>query len=354
MYDLDWTVVRDFTISFAYVSTMDADQIMRYNHVGGFVAGYDPEIINAIKDTLAVYLQPSISASPLSIDFGDVYIGDSSTSSVWVVNSGTGILDVTSASGLEPPFSDNFTPDLVYALDDTMWINITFAPEGEGTFSDELVISSDAGEMTINVSGEGLSPISLSAELLAFGEVAVDSSARDSVWILNIGVQALSIDNATLQVGSPFSVDFQPTSINPGDSASIAVIFAPAQTGVFIDTMEISASGGEVKVGLSGEGIELWAQDFRKDLPSDFALHPNYPNPFNPSTIIDFDLARTVQVSLDVYDVNGAKVAALCSGELGQGRHSFTFSGEYLPSGLYFCRLQAGDFTAVRKLILVK
>ncbi|MBL7190671.1 T9SS type A sorting domain-containing protein, partial [bacterium] len=88
--------------------------------------------------------------------------------------------------------------------------------------------------------------------------------------------------------------------------------------------------------------------------PADFALYQNHPNPFNPATVIEFDLPGKAYTLLEVFDVNGSMIDILWEGGLEAGRYAFTFNGQGLSSGLYFCRLTADNFTAVSKLVLVK
>lgn len=90
------------------------------------------------------------------------------------------------------------------------------------------------------------------------------------------------------------------------------------------------------------------------NIPSVFALMQNYPNPFNPVTNINFDIAKTGNVSLAVYDVTGKQVASLISGELAAGSYKYDFDATHLASGIYFYKLEAGNFTSVKKMILVK
>jgi hypothetical protein len=86
-----------------------------------------------------------------------------------------------------------------------------------------------------------------------------------------------------------------------------------------------------------------------------FALHANYPNPFNPTTQIAFDLPAEFRVTLKVYNTLGQQVATLVDGEmLAQGRHQLTFDGRALPSGMYFYTVQAGPYNAVQKMVLLK
>jgi hypothetical protein len=88
--------------------------------------------------------------------------------------------------------------------------------------------------------------------------------------------------------------------------------------------------------------------------PSVFALGQNYPNPFNPSTTIRFSLARRGQVSLKILDILGREVATLVNGDLEAGLHQATFDASRFASGIYLYRVKAGDFSATKKLVLIK
>ena len=89
-------------------------------------------------------------------------------------------------------------------------------------------------------------------------------------------------------------------------------------------------------------------------LPSEYVLSSAYPNPFNPETTIPFGLPEASWVDLSVYDVLGRRVAVLVEGERPAGRHVVQFRGESLSSGVYLVRMQAGAFSQVRYLTLVK
>ncbi len=92
----------------------------------------------------------------------------------------------------------------------------------------------------------------------------------------------------------------------------------------------------------------------REITPAQFSLGPNYPNPFNPVTVISYDLPVTTQVSLKVYDLLGKEITALVDGMQDAGFKSVEFDASNLASGVYLYRLQAGDFVATRKLVVVK
>lgn len=93
--------------------------------------------------------------------------------------------------------------------------------------------------------------------------------------------------------------------------------------------------------------------------PAEFALHQNYPNPFNAGTVIPFALPAKAHAILDIYALDGRKVATLLDRELAAGEHKTTWpgldaTGQPIASGLYFARLQAGSFAAMRKMILIR
>lgn len=83
-------------------------------------------------------------------------------------------------------------------------------------------------------------------------------------------------------------------------------------------------------------------------------LLPNYPNPFNPTTHIGYTVRVAGFTSLNVYDIAGNEVATLVKEKREPGRYTIEFDGSGLPSGMYFYRLQTGNFSATRKLLLLK
>ena len=89
-------------------------------------------------------------------------------------------------------------------------------------------------------------------------------------------------------------------------------------------------------------------------MPLEYALYQNYPNPFNPSTDIRFDLRQTGHVTMAIYNVLGQQVATLIDRKFEAGNHTVTFNGSSLASGVYFYRIEAGQFTDMKKMVLIK
>lgn len=95
------------------------------------------------------------------------------------------------------------------------------------------------------------------------------------------------------------------------------------------------------------------------EIPGEFKLHNNYPNPFNPVTRIKFDLPEnnglnSLNVQVIIYDILGKQVSVLVNNKLTPGYYETQWNASAYPSGLYLCRIIAGEFTSVKKLVLVK
>ena len=89
-------------------------------------------------------------------------------------------------------------------------------------------------------------------------------------------------------------------------------------------------------------------------VPDKFNLYNNYPNPFNPSTVIKFDVAKTQMVKLTVYDMLGKEVANLVNDNLSPGSYSVNFDGSNVSSGMYFYRIETNGYSQTMRMILVK
>lgn len=116
-----------------------------------------------------------------------------------------------------------------------------------------------------------------------------------------------------------------------------------------------------IYAGTSGAGV--WKRplseftgvsDEINNRPQDYSLSQNYPNPFNPGTIITYSLPSASNVRLIVYNTLGQSVNTLESGYKNAGKYSVNFNASDLPSGIYFYKLEAGQFSQIKKMILIK
>lgn len=90
------------------------------------------------------------------------------------------------------------------------------------------------------------------------------------------------------------------------------------------------------------------------EVPLSFSLSQNYPNPFNPNTVIRFQITNSSDTKLIIYDALGKEVETLVDRKLEPGEYEAEFNGENLPSGVYYYKLQAGDYAETKKMVLIK
>jgi photosystem II stability/assembly factor-like uncharacterized protein len=127
------------------------------------------------------------------------------------------------------------------------------------------------------------------------------------------------------------------------------------QTGGFDKSISIKMGLGCI-VGRNSIAVNtgVSVNQISSEIPSKFELAQNYPNPFNPTTSIKFALPKSGFVSLKVYDIAGKEVATLVNEQLTAGTYEHNFNASALSSGVYFYRIDAGNFTEIKKMILVK
>jgi hypothetical protein len=89
-------------------------------------------------------------------------------------------------------------------------------------------------------------------------------------------------------------------------------------------------------------------------VPLTYSLDQNYPNPFNPSTTINYSIPVSGRVTLRVFNVLGQEVGTLLNGDQNAGKYQLSFDASRYSSGVYFYRIEAGTFSAVKKMMLLK
>jgi hypothetical protein len=124
-----------------------------------------------------------------------------------------------------------------------------------------------------------------------------------------------------------------------------AVSFTDANTGTAVGLLGtiLRTSGGTTSV-----------EEITNEIPTNYFLSQNYPNPFNPSTNIEYSIPSESFVELKVYDVLGNEIASLVNEQQQAGVYRADFTADNLPSGMYFARITANEFTQVVKMILLK
>lgn len=220
---------------------------------------------------------------------------------------------------------------------------------------------------------------------VSWSSLGLDDHQIKSVAVSGSSIIAGSIGGiyTTTNSGQNWSL-FQLNSINlvPDLMVSGNYVLAATTTGILLsknnginwvdknegfliqsDVNKLISAGDNVYAGTYYQSV--WRRSFSEIIgierigtavPEKYVLMQNYPNPFNPSTKIKFSVPGNGNgfVNLKVYDISGREVAELINGRLRPGEYEVTFDGGHLPSGVYFCRLTAGMYSGVIKMLLVK
>ncbi len=211
-----------------------------------------------------------------------------------------------------------------------------------------MPVASDANSVHVGVDGV-IDPLSKGIQTQVLGDWIWLSLARGSntleQTISSAGVYTFNLwmrEDGTLIDKIVLTTDagFVPTGEGPAESPQSS---APASK---------SNRGGM-------DALAIGDQTESIDLPTEYALKANYPNPFNPTTTIQFDVPEASDVRLEVYDMMGRRVATLVNGSLNAGRYEATWNarsdaGTAVASGVYLYRLQAGSFESVNRMVLMK
>ncbi|MGC8654561.1 MAG: GH39 family glycosyl hydrolase [Candidatus Kryptoniota bacterium] len=174
----------------------------------------------------------------------------------------------------------------------------------------------------------------------------------ESVLIVNPTLTDYS--QTTVSVNNPgFSPTIDSLYLSNGANQQITAsalnkVSAPNGYESVVDVPPLSVVA--LKYGMTSTGINGGGQA----LPEHFNLRQNYPNPFNPSTIISYRIPVVSYVSIRVYDMLGREVKTLVSERQNPGNYLVRFDAQTLPSGVYFCRMNAGAFRKVIKIVLIK
>lgn len=305
----------------------------------------------------------------LATDF--LYTGgiDSAKITANIYNLGNDTLHLTSLTFSDSAFtirpSTNIVPPDSYIVH-----TIIFRPRHSDSTIASLIITSDAPTSPDTFTVSGLAKtrylkvladsISNTKQRIDMGSVVVGEYKDSVVSIANIGNDTITVSSINrgnssstdtlfsarpkafvIPPGSIFMDTIRYTPISDTSTTGILVIVSSAFVGK--DTLLISGSGK------SSEGVNA-----EKSLPDRYVLHQNFPNPFNPTTTIQFSLPQASYVSLRILNMLGQQVEEPIARELPPGQYSYQWNAANLPSGVYFCTIRAGLFTDTKKLILAK
>ena len=209
-----------------------------------------------------------------------------------------------------------------------------------------------AASVSVETAANGTGTVVPAESLNVGGAITVYAVTRDAQhnYIANVAAGGWSVGNITGGI--------LPGDLVPAQDGKSAIFTGHAE-----GTATITATSGSLVTISSGKiTVRIPTGVAVESVPLTYALMQNFPNPFNPSTQINFDLPFAGHVSLIIYDVLGREVARLASGFHQAGHHSVTWNASRQSSGVYFYRLVVGDassgpertFVAIKRLSLVK
>jgi hypothetical protein len=201
--------------------------------------------------------------------------------------------------------------------------------------------------------------IDTNLDTIDFGEAVVGETEAVDLIIYNRGGQD-PLTLTAVSIGPPdhFSLErsLNGETISAGDSVVVEARYTPQATGDHTASLVIinNTSVSPYFVRLLGTGIESGVEPHNGATPIEYALNQNHPNPFNPTTTIEFAIPTAGHVELAIFNVLGNRVANLVNTDMTSGNHSVVFDAAELGSGIYFYRLTAGNYTEMKKMVLMK
>ena len=245
--------------------------------------------------------------------------------------------------------------------------NLEFFKSGDGgsSWSEEGYDSRDGSANTVTLGGiESLSRWTLGSEsqplpveLAAFEASLTEGGAARLSWktLSEEGNARFVVERRTEAQQERAGAWEQITTVEsqaPGGTSTEALSYSFTDRALPFEAQRLTYRLRQVDI--DGSATVLAERAVEVGGPEQFALHGSFPNPFQGQTTIRYELPEEREVTIAVHDARGRKVRTLLRGEAQSGRQETTFAAEGLASGVYFVRMRAGDFSATRKVVLVR
>ena len=261
---------------------------------------------------------------------------------------------------------DPLTPELIAdLLAGNLYINIHTTANPGGELRGQVNLSAGTG-FNSNLDGDQENPPVITNAMGTSSLTLTDAGLEFSVTVEGLTFTAAHFHNGAVGVnggvvrtitddfvGNTASGLWTSTDAEPLTPALIAELLAG---NIYFNIHNAANPGGEIRgqVNLATTITSVELVDETAGIPEEFNLYQNYPNPFNPTTTIRFELKESGQTVLKIYDLLGKEVFRLVDEELPAGSYKVTFDANFLPSGIYFYRLESSGFNKVRKMILLR
>ena len=301
--------------------------------------------------------------------FGDIYITNNGGNS-WTYN--TSISTSDNYEGIHVINSDTtyfggMNEKMYKTTDGGLTWNVEYDGPGDSHFFDIEFTENGTGFASLSdgrilrKSPHAVLVLDITPANVDFGNVVVGKQETEKVVVYNRGNDTLRVS----QIVTPsniFSVDTSSFTVAPADSQVVRVMFAPEQPINYTDSLGIYSNDPTIEkltVLVSGSGFVPTGIENENTPPRELKLHHNYPNPFNPETIVAFDLPTAQRVVIKIFDLSGREIKTLARGNFPAGRHRVSWNGRdsvgrQAASGMYLYRIVAGKFTQTRKMSLLR
>jgi len=310
--------------------------------------------------TLQIIGAPQIESSTSSIDFGGVYVNDTTSMQLFLSNTGTDDLVISSIVS-DPEVFFTAPSAGVIGPEESMNVTVYFLPTVLGYYAGSVTAySNDADDsvFVIPVYGEGLvSPMQFSVAAIS------DTMAPNDLHIHSLALT--NSGNFTLDYSISHDVPWITLSHSEGqldvgaeDSVSVSINTLFMGYGDYEGTLVFTTNVGEFILPVHLV-ITILGIDDDTVIPSIFSVSENYPNPFNPRTEFTVSIPEKSHVVVNIYDILGRQVALLAEGDYTAGRYRMEWTGKtdvnaVAPSGVYLLIVQAGNDMIKHKMIMMK
>ena len=275
--------------------------------------------------------------------------------------------------------AESITSDLKFITSTFSGSSLTLLPDPNWNGQSTITViaddkySYDTTSFTLTVTPVQDPPSAFEWISSASDTIAIDSTNLDSTYSLEWSAST-DVDGEPINYFVYAKVGIYPeVEIYDGTSTSASLAYQEILEGVFEGLivngatirLNVKATDGIDTLDVTGENRVLYVNRYdylsveNEGLPTEFALHENYPNPFNPSTTLRFDLPYSSDVNLTIYNMLGQKVKSFDMRGIQAGKHTLRWNatndlGEKVGTGVYLYQLQTKDFMKTRKMIFMK
>jgi hypothetical protein len=307
---------------------------------------------------------PNIQITPSSQDFGRVRIGTSAERSFSIQNTGQDTLVVDTIQVLQP-FTTDFSNLWRIPAGGSQTLTVFFAPDEPVPFSDSVRVYSNAPSRITcaSVTGVGARPrIAVAPASLTFDSLFLGNWQDRIFTVRDSGNWPLRLDSLRfargLQVFSFLPTPSWPDTVPDNDSLSYTIHFVASDTGQFLDTLIVYHDDSltvPIRVPVYGFGRSPnAADDGMEPAPKEYYLRQNCPNPFNPTTEIEYGIPKSSRVTISIYDIQGRESRRLVDRQCPAGRHRVVWRCSGCASGVYFIAMTGDGFHLIRKAMMLK